>query len=437
MYKKILFLLFCLCSLGAVNASASKEDKALADSVMMMSNKFTKNWEFTAMLGAQSYFAEYSVFGDSPVFQVKDSWRLAGDLSLVKWASPYFGVGVGLTAAGYKGIYYATGDVKTTFAKPTDPFYYANGDFKVATGAYGNLFAKAATNLTNLFGGFRANRRFEVTAYLGGGVIFPVCKTNYRSIGATFNAGFNVQFRITKRLFITASARGALISDGFNGISFLTCTDHRNISMDGQAGALAGISYKFGYSRRRDWQTGETKTYDWVPAKEAYKTSETVKAMIDSAVNEALRDRDLAVAAAPVVVTDKSEYDADKVNDIIREEQEKAWSNFRAFVNFKIDRWEISKREEVIVLQTAEVINSAPAWVKFKVIGSADKQTSNPDHNHFLSVQRADGVAAMLINKYGVDPSRLTVEYHGGVDYMYFQDPQCSRSVVITVDNGK
>ena len=106
-------------------------------------------------------------------------------------------------------------------------------------------------------------------------------------------------------------------------------------------------------------------------------------------------------------------------------------------MNFKIDRWEISKREEVIVLQTAEVINSAPAWVKFKVIGSADKQTSNPEHNHFLSVQRADGVAAMLINKYGVDPSRLTVEYHGGVDYMYFQDPQCSRSVVITVDNSK
>lgn len=136
----------------AVSEPISEDDKLAADSTMMMSNKFTKNWEFTAMLGAQSYQAEYSQFSMN-IYRLKDSWRIAGDLSLVKWASPYFGIGVGFTEAGYSGEY-SPKDVRTTYAKPGDPWYQGfENRYLVASGSYGNLYAKAVyESLVNDFG---------------------------------------------------------------------------------------------------------------------------------------------------------------------------------------------------------------------------------------------------------------------------------------------
>ena len=413
---------------ASISLPISDEDKLAADSTVMMSNKFTKNWEFTAMLGAQSYQAEYSQFSMN-VFQLKDSWCLTGDLSLVKWASPYFGIGAGFTEAGYRGVY-SPKDDKTTFAKPGDPWYHGfENRYLVASGSYGNLYAKAAVNLSNLLFGFKANRRFELTAYAGGGIIFPTCKVQYRAKGATFNAGINAQVRVAKHLFVTAAVRGALISDGFNGIGYITSGDKNNLSLDGQAGALVGISYKFGYLNRKNQKSGAVNEYEWVPAVEAYQTSEVVKDMIDTEVKDVEEKKDAEIA----VISDKLRED----NEIINELREKnapivLKGNYWQYISFKIDRTNIVNSEKVNIMAAAEYIKSVPDQ-KFVINGYADKQTSNPAHNAVLADGRAKAVYDALVNDFGVNPEQLEYHGNGGVDLMYFNDVKCSRCVIITV----
>lgn len=413
---------------AAISLPISDEDKLAADSTVMMSNKFTKNWEFTAMLGAQSYQAEYSQFSMN-IFQLKDSWCLTGDLSLVKWASPYFGIGAGFTEAGYRGVY-SPKDDKTTFAKPGDPWYHGfENRYLVASGSYGNLYAKAAVNLSNLLFGFKANRRFELTAYAGGGIIFPTCKVQYRAKGATFNAGINAQVRVAKHLFVTAAVRGALISDGFNGIGYITSGDKNNLSLDGQAGALVGISYKFGYLNRKNQKSGAVNEYEWVPAVEAYQTSEVVKDMIDTEVKDVEEKKDAEIA----VISDKLRED----NEIINELREKnapivLKGNYWQYISFKIDRTNIVNSEKVNIMAAAEYIKSVPDQ-KFVINGYADKQTSNPAHNAVLADGRAKAVYDALVNDFDVNPEQLEYHGNGGVDLMYFNDVKCSRCVIITV----
>lgn len=435
--KSALCLALMLCCIGLSAATSlggiTDEDKIIADSTMMMSNKFTKNWEFTAMLGAQTFQAEYSQFS-AGVFQLKDSWRIAGDLSLVKWASPYFGLGFGFTEAGYSGVY-SPADDKTTFAKAGDPWYHGfENKYYLAKGSYGNLFAKATVNFSNLLFGFKADRKFELTAYAGGGVIFPTCKVDYARVkGATFNAGVNAQVKVAKHLFVTAALRGALISDGFNGISYITSNDKSNVSLDGQAGALVGISYKFGYLNRRNQKTGSVGEYEWVPARVAYETSETVKEMIDTEVKVAEDKKDAVIATANGDL-EALRAENERIAKLLDESRILAAQNrnYWQYISFKIDKTNIINSEMVNLMSAADFIKSFPEE-KFVINGYADKQTATPAHNEMLANGRAKAVFDALVNDYGVNPEQLEYKGNGGVDYMYFNDVKCSRCAIITI----
>lgn len=438
--KKIVSFAFCaalaICAVPAFASSqVNEDDQVVSDAALMMANKFTKNWEFTAMLGAQTYQAEYSQFS-MDVFQLKDSWRIAGDLSLVKWASPYFGLGFGFTEAGYSGVY-GQKDDKTTFAKTGDPLY--GGDYyHLATGSYGNLYVKATTNLTNFFLGFKPDRRFEVTAYLGGGIIFPTCKVDYFAKGATFNAGLNAQVRLAKHLFFTASVRGALISDGFNGINYTSSGDSKNLSLDGQAGALGGLSYKFGYSKRKNQKTGFIGDYEWIPATVAYETSEVVKSMIDNEVANVenvkaaeISDISNQLAASNKEIERLCKENA-RIQKLLDESRAAAFNgSYWQYISFKIDHTNITNNQMVDVQAAADYIKAAPNK-KFVINGYADKQTATPEHNVMLANGRAKAVYEALVNKFGVNPDQLEYYGNGGVDYMYYNDAKCSRCVLIT-----
>lgn len=440
--KVTLCVAFSLCIAPFVFASAiSDDDKAVADSTIMMSNKFTKNWELNVMLGAQSYQAEYSRPVSGP-FKLKDSWCFTGDVSLVKWASPYFGLGLGFTEAGYRGLRYGKGDIKATFAKPGDPVYAGDREFFVASGSYGNLYAKATVNFVNLFGGFDSRRRFELIGYAGGGIVFPTCKLDrYQRVkGASFNAGINAQYRVAKHLYVTASLRGALISDGFNGIDYVSSGDLRNLSLDGQAGALVGISYKFGYNKRKNQKSGVVNEYEWIPGVVAYETSETVKAMVDKEVAAVEEVKDAQIAAVSEKLDNESHEleqlraENERLTKLLEETQSIVASNvsYWQYVSFHIDRTVITNRQKVNVMAAADFIKSHPE-LKFVINGYADKQTATPEHNVMLGDGRAKAVFNALVNEFGVNPDQLEFRGNGGVDYMYFKDKECSRCVLITV----
>ena len=100
------------------------------------------------------------------------------------------------------------------------------------------------------------------------------------------------------------------------------------------------------------------------------------------------------------------------------------------FVNFEINKTDIVNRERVNLSTIAKMIKENPGK-KYSVMGYADKATGTADRNQWLAENRAKNVYDMLVNEYGVPASSLVLDSKGGVDNLYFNDPQMSRSVII------
>ena len=104
---------------------------------------------------------------------------------------------------------------------------------------------------------------------------------------------------------------------------------------------------------------------------------------------------------------------------------------FPYLVNFVVNTTDVVNRELVNLETVAQMIKATPNK-KYNVIGYADKQTGTPEGNTVLAQGRAQNVYDILVNKYGVPASQLVKDSKGGVDYMYFNDEQLSRSVIIS-----
>ena len=102
------------------------------------------------------------------------------------------------------------------------------------------------------------------------------------------------------------------------------------------------------------------------------------------------------------------------------------------FVNFEINKTEVVNRERVNLQAVAEMIKAAPAGTKFNVVGYADKATGTATRNAELAQARAQHVYDTLIKEFGVSADSLVLDSKGGVENLYYNDAQMSRSVIIT-----
>ncbi len=106
-------------------------------------------------------------------------------------------------------------------------------------------------------------------------------------------------------------------------------------------------------------------------------------------------------------------------------------ATFPYLVNFVVNTTEVVNREKVNLETVAQMIKSTPTK-KYSVIGYADKQTGTEEINAKLAQGRAQNVYDILVNQFGVPASSLVLDSKGGVDIMYLNDEQLSRSVVIS-----
>ena len=376
----------------------------------VFTNGFWHNWQLSAGLGTQMYYGD-------------NDWKVAKkvpemftfpaiDLYLTKWASPSFGVGLGVNWSKFKGLYQTTpGSGEYKYAYSTASFradkvvYYKDADSKYDYqnlavqdgGSYLNLFALAHADLFNIFGGYKPNRVFDIDAYAGGGVIFGFSDSG-NVHDATFNAGLMNTLRLTERLRLLLNIRGALIGDAFDGEVYTSepTKGHwlANHKFDGMFGATLGLTWNIGKEASK-WRLAERSSvyqYD----------KETVEKIVKEVVDGG----------------EKIVY----VN-----ENPEVWFH----INFVVDRWDISKKELINIHAIADLINSTPN-TKDLVCGYADKQTATPAHNLMLSENRAKAVYNALVNEFGVNPDQLVMDYKGGVDYMFYNMKELSRCTMIT-----
>ena len=394
-------------------------------------NDFGKNWEISLGLGTQTYLGEYS--GSHQKFL--DLWTgPAIDFNIQKWTSPYFAIGLGMNFSPYRGLY-GVGDDKATFSQDDDPLYKdkKGGESLYLAGSklnrwYGNFFATFSFDILNICCGYRPDRMYHLIGYLGGGVAVALNSSVYTSCTGSFNAGLINQFNINDRWSLNINVRGALYGDALNGISFSSSGDHRNIPLDGMIGLTGGVSYKFGFVNKKSILTGAETTAAWIPLTTAVLASQEYA--------DAVKDGDVAkeVAKEYAEQASKTADELAQAKQTIADQKEALAAaqvvNYRQIVNFPIDKWKLSNREKVAIMLAAEAIKAAPD-TKFAVTGYADMQTAYPKYNDKLSANRAEAVRKALVDEFGVNPDQLVIDHKGGVDYMYYNDPQCSRSVII------
>lgn len=440
--KKIVLMMaaMCLWSTVAFSQTDSSVDTTYAESCAnpeeqeaLLLNKFVKNWDVSLGGGTQFFHAEYIPGGH---FKVKDWWSPAIDFSIMKWGSPCFGLGLGFNTGGYKGLYSINGDVRASFRRDgVDPIYWGDKNFYFAKGWYGNAFAELWIELTNLFFKYNPKRVFVWTARLGGGIVFPMSKVIYGALGASFNADMGFHFRVAKHLLIGVDLRGALISDCFNGIGFTSSGDRLNIPIDGAGGITLGLKYQFGFVSHKDKKSGRVETDAWVPLSTAIASSALVEELEakNAAGQRALSQANSTIAQNAQTINSLKNENSALRNAIAANGNYIPVPEWWSHINFKVDRWEIPNHEKVNIMAAADFIKSCPADTKFYVRGYADKQTASVKRNIVLAKNRARVVSECLVNEFGVNPDQLVIEDYGGVDYMYYNDKQCSRSVIITV----
>lgn len=205
--------------------------------------------------------------------------------------------------------------------------------------------------------------------------------------------------------------------------NLLTITDYKGLDPEVNLGGIdPGIDYRWSrYPHTRTFMVGvkinfgSGKKAAPAQAQTVYVTDNAEVDRLNGEVNRLRAELDACKNRQPEVrVVDNSKI-----------------VTFPYLVNFTIGQSDVVNREKVNLETVATMIKATPDK-KYSVYGYADKQTGSAERNAQLAQERSLNVYDILTKQYGVPASQLVREAKGGVDVMYLDDPQLSRSVVIS-----
>ena len=110
----------------------------------------------------------------------------------------------------------------------------------------------------------------------------------------------------------------------------------------------------------------------------------------------------------------------------------KTVQGIRSHVTFAIGRTAITPSQEMNVQAVANYLKENPD-AKASVTGYADSGTGTAEVNQRLARQRAEAVRDLLVQKYGIDESRLTVDSKGSSEQP-FAENDWNRVVIMVAE---
>ena len=401
----IAFLLIALSTSSFAQSQPVRRDTVvtqLTDKYKVVTNKFFDNWFIGVGAGANMYFGDHDK-------QMKLGERLAQVYSaqLGKWFSPGIGARVNFTLGNVKGVT-QNGPYKllnSPYEGKSGPGYWlSHEEFE-----YRHYHADALFNLTNLFGGYRDGRFYNLNFY--GGLGWLVNTTSEEKSVAddkkvrdvSVNLGLENTFRLSDALDLSLDLRGVMVDDRFDG-------DEGERRQEGPLSALLALKYKF---QKRNWDKErivEIMTYDEA---ELNTLRDRVNKLAND--NDALR-KQLADAGNKTITDVKIEKSV-LVAPIL--------------VTFPINKSTVSNEARVNLGFFAKAIKDGKSNVVYNISGYADSGTGSAAINERLSKERAEAIYNVLVREFGVPASQLTMSHHGGVDNMYYDDPRLSRAVIV------
>lgn len=363
----------------------------------VVTNTFWDNWFISVGGGGLLYFGDHDrqlQFGEwiSPTF----------DIAVGKWFSPEVGARLMYSGGAIRGATQASQESNGVHSlgsaiagKPDYGYWLKNSRF-----GFFNIHADVLFNLNNIIAGYKEDRIYTISPYIGLGVMRA-----YKAPVATEFAGtvgLLNSFRVAKGLDINLDVRGALVSDRFDG----EVGGLHGREGEGLLSVAVGVTYKF---KERGWERSKTIIrHDNRTINDLRDQIEDLKYQ-NEALKKALAERDEA-----------------KVDTIIQRINVAA----PVMVTFKIGKSNLSRRDRVSLGMLADVIKDTDESIVYTITGYADAGTGSVAINDRLSRERAEAVYDCLVNEYGVDADRLKVEYKGGVENMFYDDPTLSRAAI-------
>lgn len=359
------------------------------DKYRVETNRFWSNWFVSAGGGAQILFGDHDKQCD-----FGDRLGAALDVAVGKWVTP--GIGVRLMYSGLK-VKGATQKGAPAHSTGTDVpgkggagYWLEKQEFNMS-----NLHADVMFNLSNLICGYNEKRVWNVSPYLGLG--WGHVGDAPKADDITANVGVLNSWRLCDALNLNLDIRGMLVHDDFDG-------EKGGRGGEGLLTATVGLTYRF---NPRGW--GRSKTvvrYDNTQIDEMRRQLNEL-----SAENARLQE---AVAAG-------NQHEAQTIVKKI------AGANL---VTFPIGKSTLTNETRANLGMLAEVIKSGDRNAVYTITGYADSGTGNAELNERLSKARAEAVVECLVKEFGVSRSQLRIDYKGGVDNLFYDDPRLSRAVI-------
>ena len=339
-------------------------------------NRMQDNWFITAEGGANIYFSHKSIHRD-----LSDRFSPAASIYAGKWFSPVFGARAGVTWMQLKGL--ADGP---DFMGTLKYDYRPDGFYKQRTQEIGPVF-DLMVNLTNWWCGYKPNRVYNASVYVGAGALWTISHQdgswkNAHNILLNLRAGLINTFNVSKQVALSLDIR-------WTGIDGLQNVPRKNWNEKySDLSAFIGVTYKF---KNREWNAPVVPVY---PEPE---NCEPIRARL-AAANERIDELERALRDClnrPVETTVVNEGPL-------------------ATVYYTIGVSRLSRENQRVVKAVAAQMNSDKyANTNFVLTGWADNYTGTDAINARLRAKRAEGVKDLLVRS-GVDASRLSVAENSG-----------------------
>ena len=378
--KKLLLFLIAVFTVCSVNAQELRMPKY----------KFTDNWSMSAGIGANMTFSDESE-AIKPQNWGPEIW-----LSLNKDWSPILGTRV-LVGWGQNNLNLIEdwGGTKQFLQNlAVNPNRLDVGlDFTI--------------NPINLFN-YNYDRRFNVLAIFGLGWSHVFERSNtLHSYTAELpkndyvvpKVGLQLNCRVSDPVLIFVEGDFKAYNDKLDNIVQVA-------QYDGNFVLTAGVTYRF---KNHDG----TRGFNYIPSYD----QEDIDALNNEINN--LR-KQLDKKPKEVMVIDTVTITKESISNI----------STPMTVRFVADSYNIDDAQLANLDNLALFLKDNPN-VKVSIIGYADAQTGTPEYNQQLSEKRAEAVKSVLVNDYGIDPSRLIVSAEGDKVQQYDKN-SWNRAVIIT-----
>lgn len=364
----------------------------------VLTNPFWDNWFIGLGAGSQMFFGDHD-----KQMELGDRQSLVYEFSFGKWFTPGIGVRIGANAGRLNGLTQNAPWTKPAHSTgvryekiPWEGYWLEYSELE-----YFHIKSDVLFNLSNLLYGYKADRFYEISPYVGLGWMVSYNKPKAREVSA--NLGVYNTFRLSDAFDLTLDIRGASVNDRFD-------QEGGERKEEGLLTAIVGLKYNI---RKRDWDRAKYKEVrynegDIEALREMARENETLRQQLADAkgktITEIVVEKERSVLAAPILVT------------------------------FPIDTWIVSNEARVNLGFFAKVIKEGDPNIVYQITGYADKGTGSKKRNEKLSRERANVIFNVLVEEFGVSPSQLRKDHKGGVDNMFYDDPRVSRAVIVRAE---